>query len=200
MIESKKKSEFLKLYEEHHPSLMRFARAISKNREDAKDLAAETIMIAYEKFDTLNSKQAFLSFLFTIASRIQKRRRWRQRFFGEYDEQKASLLKSHEPSPESGLEVELLYKALDKLPEKMKTAVVLFEISGLSIEEIRDIQGGSISGVKSRLVRGRAMLKEILNDKKVDSFLDETKNSGSANEHVQINDFSFKKTVEAGTL
>jgi DNA-directed RNA polymerase specialized sigma24 family protein len=41
---------------------------------------------------------------------------------------------------------------------------VLFELSGFSIEEIREIQGGSISGVKTRLVRGREALRSMLTE------------------------------------
>ena len=41
-------------------------------------------------------------------------------------------------------------------------ALTLFEISGLSLEEIREIQGGSLPGVKSRVQRGRKKLAEIM--------------------------------------
>jgi DNA-directed RNA polymerase specialized sigma24 family protein len=60
--------------------------------------------------------------------------------------------------------VTLLYNALNLLPVKQRETVMLFEISELSIEEIRNIQGGSISGVKSRLTRGRERLTELLSD------------------------------------
>ncbi len=48
------------------------------------------------------------------------------------------------------------------LPEKQREALALFEISGLSIEEVREIQGGSLSAVKMRLVRGREQLALLL--------------------------------------
>lgn len=44
----------------------------------------------------------------------------------------------------------------------MKETVILFEISGLSLEEIKKIQGGTISGVKSRLKRGRETLEILM--------------------------------------
>lgn len=40
--------------------------------------------------------------------------------------------------------------------------MILFEIVGLSLNEIQTIQGGSLSGVKSRLVRGRKHLARIM--------------------------------------
>ena len=60
------------------------------------------------------------------------------------------------------MEVVLLYRALDELSASQREAVVLFEISGLSLEEVREIQGGSLSGVKSRISRGRQRLAELL--------------------------------------
>jgi DNA-directed RNA polymerase specialized sigma24 family protein len=65
-------------------------------------------------------------------------------------------------TPERAADVAMLNRALARLPERQREAVVLFEISDLSLEEIRVIQGGSLSGVKSRIVRGRQKLAELL--------------------------------------
>lgn len=197
MTESEKKTEFMKLYSEVHAPLLRFARAMTKSREDARDLASETILIAYEKFHTIRNKQALLSYLFSIATRIHKRRRWRMKFFGDYDETKAEQIVAEISPPDLSSDVEILYKALDKLPEKMKTTVILFEISGLSLEEIREIQGGTLSGVKSRLVRGRSMLKEILTEKT------EIDNKSNADYQIHKNGnaiYAENKTIKAGVL
>jgi RNA polymerase sigma-70 factor (ECF subfamily) len=59
----------------------------------------------------------------------------------------------------------VLDRALARLPEKQREAVILFEISGFSLAEIREIQGGSLSGVKSRIVRGRDNLANLLRDR-----------------------------------
>ena len=60
------------------------------------------------------------------------------------------------------MEIEGLYKAMNRLPEKQREAVSLYEISGFSLAEVQQIQGGSLSGVKSRITRGREALAEIL--------------------------------------
>ena len=44
----------------------------------------------------------------------------------------------------------------------MRETVVLFDVSDLSLEEIRRIQGGTLSGVKMRLKRGRERLARVL--------------------------------------
>ncbi|MDT3739174.1 MAG: RNA polymerase sigma factor [Candidatus Kapabacteria bacterium] len=198
MTESEKKTEFLKLYNEVHPNLLRFARAMTKSRDEGRDLASETILIAYERFDKVKSRQAFLSYLFSIATRIHKRRRWRLRFFGEYDEIKAGQLVAQISSPDVGPDVEILYQALDKLPVKMKETVILFEISGLNLEEICEIQGGSLSGVKSRLVRGRAMLKEILTSDRESDTSSATESQNGYNKNGSTDIFAKQKSIEIG--
>jgi DNA-directed RNA polymerase specialized sigma24 family protein len=45
------------------------------------------------------------------------------------------------------MEVEALYRAMKRLPEKQREAVSLYEISGFSLAEVQQIQGGSLSGV-----------------------------------------------------
>jgi predicted DNA-binding protein YlxM (UPF0122 family) len=52
--------------------------------------------------------------------------------------------------------------AIGLLPEKVKETLLLFEVADLSLNEIRIIQGGSISGVKSRLKRGRESVQRAL--------------------------------------
>jgi DNA-directed RNA polymerase specialized sigma24 family protein len=49
----------------------------------------------------------------------------------------------------------IIYNKILSLPDKMSEALILFHISDLSLEEIQKIQGGSLSGVKLRLKRGR---------------------------------------------
>lgn len=161
--EKRGQDQFLALLLPVRNRLMHFALAMTHNHDEANDLVSDTILAALERFDGLKSQTAFLSYLFTIAVRLHKRRRWRQRIFGRYDEHYAESLPSDGISPEASADAVMLYQALAKLPERQREAVVLFEISDLSLEDIREIQGGSLSGVKSRLVRGREKLAQLLN-------------------------------------
>jgi len=159
-----KQEEFMNYYERVKTKLSGFARAMTRNTETAKDLVSDTILVAYENFDKINNKQAFTSYIFTIAVRLHRKRKSKWRWLLEHDGTHEDKLISHEPMPDISYDIQALYDALDELPDKMKESVILFEISGFSLEEIREIQGGTISGVKSRLKRGREKLREILND------------------------------------
>jgi RNA polymerase sigma-70 factor (ECF subfamily) len=155
--------EFLRLFRENESALARFTRAMTRDKEAARDIAAETIVIALEQFHTIQNKQAFLSFLLTIASRLYKKRQAKLRFWGVFHEETLVNIPSTDAyRADLNADVQVLYAALARLPREQREAVVLFELNGLSLEEIQHIQGGTLSGVKSRLVRGRQKLAHIL--------------------------------------
>lgn len=171
---------FMALLKPHHDRLARFARAMTRSREEAEDLMGDTLLAALEHFEQLRHEEAFVSWLFSIASRLQQRRRIKSRIFDSLtlrfglrfdDEHAQEVLQSGaepEPperggmSPETFVDVNLLYNALERLPAKQREALVMFEISGLSLAEIQHIQGDSLSAVKMRLVRARERLQELL--------------------------------------
>lgn len=160
---------FLHTFEPLRVRLWKFVRAMvfkydRNDHEVARDVMSETILVCLEQFDILRDKQAMLSFSFTIASRIYKAQFVRSKFWGLYEEEIAGQIPSQESLPDVRADVRLLYEAIDTLPLKIKEAVILFEISDLTLEEIRVIQGGTLSGVKSRVTRGRAMLSQLLSE------------------------------------
>ncbi len=165
MEEKIKQKEFLKAFEPVRERLYRFARALSKNDELARDIVSDTLLQAYENFDNLKEKKAFLSFVFTIASRTYKRYNWRRRIFGDYDSDYAENNFISNDKPDANYDIQMLYEALDKLNAKTKEAVILFEISGFSIKEISNLQKCTESAVKSRLKRGREKLEILLTEK-----------------------------------
>ena len=156
-------NRFLSLYEPVHERFSRYCLARTGNRDAARELMSETVLRAYEKLDRLRNEGAFLHFLFGIAHRVnlsQWKRQNREKQLAEEDfEVIAPGL-----TPEDAMDVRLLHEALLRLPAVQREAIVLFEISGFSIKEIKAIQGGSLSAVKSRLTRGREKLKKWLTD------------------------------------
>jgi len=158
---NKKQIEFMKMYEEIHASFVRYCKAKSYGIMDCKDLVNETILRAFEGFDKLKNKDSFSSYLFNISSNIIKnelRKKYR-------NNNKVIINKElHvENSSIQKFEIDLLYRALAKLPDEQKEAIILFEISGYSIKEISEIHKSSVSAIKQRLKRGREKLALILN-------------------------------------
>lgn len=162
MSNEEKNRIFLELLDPLRDQLYMYSLALEKNLSDAEDLVSESILTCYEYFESIRDHSSFKAYLFKIARTKYRRKKQKSFLFIPWNEEKAENIKSSEIRPDLPLDIEILYKALDKLPQKKKEAVVLFEISGFSIEEIKDLQGGTISGVKSRLKRGRENLALIL--------------------------------------
>jgi RNA polymerase sigma factor (sigma-70 family) len=61
------------------------------------------------------------------------------------------------------VDFKIIYEKILSLPQRISETLILYYISDLSLEEINKIQGGSLSGVKQRLKRGREKLVKSLN-------------------------------------
>lgn len=155
-----KQEQFLDLIEPHKAGLLRFCRALSNDSDTAKDLASEAILITYERFETLQNKAVIKSYLYTIASRLARTERNAAKRKASYEE--ADRIEYRGAAPDVLADIRLLQEAMQILPEKIREAIIMFEISGLSLEEIKEIQGGSLSGVKMRIARGRKKLAKLL--------------------------------------
>jgi RNA polymerase sigma-70 factor (ECF subfamily) len=187
-----KQREFLALLEPALASLNRFASAMCRDsniRDDerARDLVSETILRAYEQFDRLRDDRAFLSYLFTIAVRLnrddrQKRSRWRT--IEDSDRERVDS----NASPETNADVSLLYDAIAKLPKKYREAVVMNEIVGLTLAEVAEIEGVSLSAMKSRVSRGRKKLAKMLGvtDQPEADIRSSVATNGSGNFHARF--------------
>jgi len=93
----------------------------------------------------------------TLASFYRRRQRWR--FWRSGNEQSLACAPSSLPDPAAELErrqaVAFFYRALDQLPEKYRTVLVLYEIEGLSTQSIADLCELNLSTVKVQLARAR---------------------------------------------
>ena len=161
MMNNPQQKQFLKLYEPVHNNFERFCRARVFGRMDYQDLMHDTLLIAYQKFDTLQHEKAFLSFLIGISIKLLS---------NQHKKKKEELLMQPEnlelhdtnSNTERDAEVYLLHQAMNELPDDMRECLILFEITGFSIKEIMEIQQASESAVKQRLKRGREKLIDIL--------------------------------------
>ena len=157
-----RQNRFLRLYELQRNALWRFVRSMVRTEHEAEDLVSETILQAYQALHRLHDDKAFVSFMFTIAHRIVRRYQWRRKLFGSYDEVAAEAIADGDMLPDELADVAVLREALQRIPARMREAVVLFDIVGLTLQEICEVQGGTLSGVKSRLKRGREALATLL--------------------------------------
>jgi RNA polymerase sigma-70 factor (ECF subfamily) len=147
--------------------LVRYCHAVAGERDAARDLMSETLLVAFQSFEQLRNDDAFKSYLFRIAQRLNHQMRKHAARHTPLTDELAGYLEQHHlkddgKAAERALETRELYEALKSLPDKQREAVVLFEISGLSLKEVQNVQGGSLSGVKTRIARGREALAKKL--------------------------------------
>lgn len=161
MAEEKQKA-FMKLYEPVHAQFERFCKARVYGQLDFKDLMHDSLIIAFNKFESLKEEKAFLHFLFGIAIRILSNNKKKKSL--DYHDNLNSVVSSTPvvSDTERNIELEHLKIALSRLPEEQKEAILLFEIGGFSIKEIAGLQESSESAVKQRLSRGRQNLLVLL--------------------------------------
>jgi RNA polymerase sigma factor (sigma-70 family) len=103
-----------------------------------------------------------------IASRLHRKKARRLKFRGIFSQEQADNIIDRSSNPEEKLEVTLLLEAMQKLPPAQHEALALFEISGLSLKEIQEIQQCNLSAVKARISRARQKLAQILHVKELD--------------------------------
>ena len=155
--------EFLTLLEPIYERLLQYIRSITGGPEEARDLLGETILIGYENHASLRKKESFDCYLFKTARRLNRRMQWRSRLFLPLEIQHVDLWLDA-PSPDAQADFDDIQAMIDKLPAKEKESFLLFFVSGLSQEEIRAIQGGTLSGVKSRIASAKKRLVKLLAD------------------------------------
>lgn len=154
----------MQLYAPVHDRFERYCKTRAFGEFHFKDIMHDTLIVAFEKFDILKSQEAFLYFLFGIATRIlsNQRKKMRPIYTDNFNHNNLQL-STHEAPVERQIEIRHLYEQLDKLDNETRDCIILFEISGFSIKEIMTIQNASESAVKQRLSRGRKQLTELMN-------------------------------------
>jgi RNA polymerase sigma-70 factor, ECF subfamily len=159
---SEKQGKFLKLFEPLQERLERFVLNLTRNRDKAKDIVSETILIAYENFDEIKDKEAMLGYLFTIANRLYYRQKAISGRFVSIENLDLEKLFAVELSVDDKLDIRIIYDTLETLPEKQSEIFLLFEVFGFSINEIAKIMDISTANTKVKLFRIRKKVREIL--------------------------------------
>jgi RNA polymerase sigma-70 factor (ECF subfamily) len=146
---------------------------MTSNREDAADLTQDAFLKAFQSINRFQGQSSFFTWIYRIAvntalNHLQKNKL--RRFFSlekMRDEEPASNLLDQLADRGAGSDraaclAELqqkLNEAMQKLSIKHRTVVTLFEIDGLSHEEIAEITGTSVGTVRSRLHYAKQMLQ-----------------------------------------
>ncbi len=156
---------FVEIIDRYKDSLVGYLVHLLGNRERAEDIAQDAFLRLYQQSGSYQERGQLKAYIFRIATnqlRSEQRRalRW---------DRIRSLLQPHNGGPpaqeqallQSELKRELL-KAIAALPLRYRTALVLREIEGWSYRDISETLDCSEGTVKSRIHRGRGLLRRSL--------------------------------------
>ena len=153
------------------PSLYGTALRLTRSPEDASDLSQEALVRAYtafDRFDGRNFKAWMLRILTNLyINRYRKIQRTGQASSLDEEDAREPIAPAEEAPDRKlfdglmGTEVE---DALAKVPDVFRTAVILSDVEGLSYDEVAEVTEVPVGTVRSRLARGRAILRKELED------------------------------------
>lgn len=159
------REQFILHVEATQKALRRFLVALCcGNAMLADDIAQETYIKAYLSCDSINNKDKFNAWIFRIGYTTFLNYRRGTRITVGYEDAKEFTTQYE---ADSSFAYQDLYSALNKLPAKERTSVLLFYMEGYSIKEIAEIQDATQSAVKQYLSRGRYHLRGLLSNEVV---------------------------------
>ena len=172
---SEDRREFDRLVERYHKQAYNIAYRMAGNHADAEDLTQEAFIRAYRFFGQYRRELPFDSWLYKIMSNVfidTLRRKPKARFrsldepvMTEDGEAQLDLPDASAGPEEAVLSNEMdgrIQAALSTLPETFRLTVIYADIEGLSYEEIAEATNTNIGTVRSRLHRGRRLLRSKL--------------------------------------
>ncbi len=159
-------ADFNMIYRETMQMLYKISYRIVSDEEAAEDLSHDSLIKANEKkivFPSMNDAKFWLIRVVKNASLNYVKRKAREKKAYEkalYEDHRE--VQSGETELLAAESIKLTKEALNKLPTKLREAVVLKEYSDLNYKEIGKVLGISEGNVKVRIFRARKQLQEIL--------------------------------------
>jgi RNA polymerase sigma-70 factor, ECF subfamily len=138
-----------------------------RNQSDAFDVTQEAFIKAYRALPNFRGDSAFYTWLYRIAVNTAKNHiavQSRRPSGNNYDVSEIEQIEGADALKEQATPENLLLKdelqatvlkAIEELPEDLKTAIMLREVDGLSYEEIASVMECPIGTVRSRIFRAR---------------------------------------------
>ena len=158
------------LMRRYNERVYRAARSIVRDEHETEDVMQQVYVNAFTHLRQFNGSARFSTWLTRIAVNEALARVRRQGRYDSFDEQRSKVepFATHHPAddPERQAFAQelrgLLERAIDSLPNGMREVFVLREVEGLSTLEVAECLDVSEDVVKTRLSRGRALLRQLL--------------------------------------
>jgi RNA polymerase sigma-70 factor (ECF subfamily) len=166
----------------YNDKVFRYSFAMCGQREDAEEVAQETLMKVFENLDQLREPERLKPWVFRIAKNACLMKR-RKSVFAPRAELSLDQLRPAKRGDGDGAKLEIadwsglpdnlamdaelrerLADSVQALPEMYRSVFLLRDVEGLSTEEAAEVLGVSGDVIKQRLHRGRLILRKDLDD------------------------------------
>jgi RNA polymerase sigma-70 factor (ECF subfamily) len=169
-------SAYAEIVQRYRNPIVNYLYRFLNDYEEAIDLAQETFVRVYFAIDRYHTGYAFSTYIYRIATNLaisELRRRKRRRLLSLTGlfQSEADDITEFQPKDERQLQDDdlvedeqnrVIARAIAALPEKYRVPIILRDVEGRSYEEIAEIMELGLGTTKSRISRGRGLLKEKL--------------------------------------
>ncbi len=147
-------------------TVFRLALTYLGNREEAADASQEIFLKAFRSLASYQTDRPFLPWLYSIALNALRTRRGRASRVARSETSAPDIEETYaDPANADPLDLavrseqaRLVREGVSRLPQRLRSAVVLYYFEGLSVEETAEVLGLAVPNVKSRLFRARRRL------------------------------------------
>jgi RNA polymerase sigma-70 factor (ECF subfamily) len=166
---------FAELVELYKDKIFHLAYRMLNNRHEAEDAVQETFLRVYTNLHRYDETQKFSTWIFRIGTnlcidRLRKRKNMTYSLDAEMPDCEGNdyyaMLPGHEDTPEKQVIVsetqQQIRDAIETLPVKYKSVVILRYLHDMSLQEIGDVLDMPVTTVKTRVHRGREFLRKKL--------------------------------------
>lgn len=155
----------MQLYKQYCDGMFCVAMRFLKNEDDAEDVLQESFIKAFQRIDQFKGEVTFGAWLkkIVVHRSIDFLKSKKQQMV-ELNEGYLHIQDDGDWTVESDVDIEGVKKAIEELPEKYRYVVQLFLVEGYDHREISEILNISETASRTRLLRGKAQLKEMLKD------------------------------------
>ncbi|MBS3771012.1 MAG: sigma-70 family RNA polymerase sigma factor [Bacteroidales bacterium] len=175
-LKNKEETAFKEFVDTYQHLVLNVANKFVRNKEDAMDIAQEVFIKVYDSVHSFREQSKISTWLYKITvnkSLNYIRDKKRRNIFSSLDaifenknnnsmENVADDQKISQEQMESEERKEILFKAIDQLPEKQKTAITLNKLEGLPYKEIAGIMDISVTETGVLINRARKKLQKKL--------------------------------------
>ena len=159
---------YARLVEEYQRPIFNLMLRMSGSAEDALDLSQEAFIKTYENLERFQPDRRFFSWLYAIAMNVARDflRKRRPECLSSDDVAEGETGFFVEATQETemleNLDAAMVYEAMDRLPPDYREALILRYREDLSLKEVAESVGVSLSGAKMRIQRGLIRIRELL--------------------------------------